>query len=694
MAGRIGPWAIGGALAAVAVIPTSAYAEKRTVTVTLATGQVITVTVDVPDGTPLDKIVPPPIDTPIAGVDVTEEEEAAPDGPTAQPDPASPDPSQRSPRSGRSHRPARRRKARVPDRTVRPATRHKRPAAPRWTGTEPSPADPTFSLALPGPAPIGVPDFFIDRFRIPPFLLPIYQAAGIEYGVRWELLAAINEIETDYGRNVAVSSAGALGWMQFMPATWKRYGVDANEDGVRDPYNPVDAIFAAARYLKAAGAGTDVKRAIFAYNHADWYVDSVLVRARLIGGLPADLVGSLTGLTQGRFPVNSRARYAAGSTRTRRTATNIHADPGSPVVAVQDGRIVGLGRSARLGRYIRLRDAYGNTYTYSHLRSLAATYRSGDRPRARVTPPPAPTWTRPLGIRLPLSAVPGISRRDRTTVGRRPLRLRSRVVAGTVLGRIGQTSRRSDPHVRFQIRPAGRGAPLIDPKAILDGWKLLESTAIYRAAGRNPFFGPDARNPTIGQILLMGKEALERRVLEDRRIRIYPCGREDIRTGRIDRRVLATLAYLAGNGLEPTVTSLECGHGTHTASGNISEHASGNAVDISAINGLPVLGHQGADSITDITVRTLLALQGVMKAHQIITLMRYPGSDNTFAMADHADHIHIGFHPLFGDNAVLGRRLNAILKPGQWTDLIARLGTIENPSVPIAAPPVKQRGPA
>ena len=78
----------------------------------------------------------------------------------------------------------------------------------------------------------------------------------------------------------------------------------------KDPYNPVDAIFAAARYLSAAGYEDDVSRAIFAYNHADWYVDSVLLRARLIAGVPADLIGSLTGLTEGRFPVYARARYA------------------------------------------------------------------------------------------------------------------------------------------------------------------------------------------------------------------------------------------------------------------------------------------------------------------------------------------------------------------------------------------------
>jgi hypothetical protein len=110
----------------------------------------------------------------------------------------------------------------------------------------PTARNPATSIAIPGAAPLGVPNFFIDKFRIPPFLLSIYQAAGVEYGIRWEVLAAINEIETDYGRNLNVSSAGALGWMQFMPATWKAYGVDANGDRKKDPYNPVDAIFAAA----------------------------------------------------------------------------------------------------------------------------------------------------------------------------------------------------------------------------------------------------------------------------------------------------------------------------------------------------------------------------------------------------------------------------------------------------------------
>ncbi len=271
------------------------------------------------------------------------------------------------------------------------------PTAPRpvpTTNTDGSPAtgNPGYALAQPGPARIGVPNFFIEKFRIPPFLLPIYQAAGIQYGIRWELLAAINEIETDYGRNLNVSSAGALGWMQFMPPTWKAYGVDANKDGLKDPYNPVDAIFAAARYLRAAGGEKDIRRAVFAYNHADWYVDSVLMRARVIGGLPVDFVGSLTGLTQGRFPVHAKATYAGAvdpskrkkvtkgnvanvvGADTDRRGIDVFAKQGSPVVAVNDGRVLKIGVSPRLGRFVQLQDVYGNTYTYANLGKVARTY--------------------------------------------------------------------------------------------------------------------------------------------------------------------------------------------------------------------------------------------------------------------------------------------------------------------------------
>ncbi len=620
---------------------------------------------------------------------------------------------------------------------------------PTLTNVDGSPAqsNPSYSLAVPGPAKIGVPNFFIDKFRIPPFLLPIYQAAGMQYGVRWEILAGINEIETDYGRNLNVSSAGALGWMQFMPATWKAYGVDANRDGVKDPFNPVDAIFAAARYLKAAGADSDIRKAVFAYNHADWYVDSVLMRAQVIGGIPGDLVGSLTGLTQGRFPVRAKATYAGALKKADRTTKGankavvvesdetrrnieIYAKPGSPVIAVNDGKVLKLGANKRLGRYVIVQDVYGNTYTYAHLKTVAKTYpapkkrtrsekdktskRRGLEPESKADVKAADTQPAETKTEEPTAAAPvakvrlfaNPTRKNARKAGgdvqvaggetasagaplgldpddfvAKPLRKGARVLGGTTLGRIGKVSKSKAPHLLFEIRPAGRGAPRIDPKPILDGWKLLESTEVYRAKGKNALFGSDTDEPTIGEIMLMSKETLVRRVLDDRRIEIYGCGRADVRAGAIDRRVLATLAYLASAGLKPTVSSLKCGHGYMTASGNVSEHSTGTAVDIAAINGISIYGHQGPGSIADLTIQRLLTLQGTMKPHQIISLMTFDGADNTVAMGDHADHIHVGWRPLYGENKEAAKQIDAILKPKQWIKLIDRLGDIDNPTV-------------
>jgi hypothetical protein len=179
----------------------------------------------------------------------------------------------------------------------------------------------------------------------------------------------------------------------------------------------------------------------------------------------------------------------------------------------------------------------------------------------------------------------------------------------------------------------------------------------------------------------MSKETLVQRVVNNPRISIYGCGEQDIRSGQIDRRVLATLEYLAANGLKPTVSSLQCGHGYYTASGNVSEHSTGTAMDIAAVNGVPILGHQGSGSITDVTIQRLLTLQGTMKPHQIISLMTFEGTDNTVAMGDHHDHIHVGWRPLYGQSKKAARRIDAILKPRQWIKLIDRLGEIDNPEV-------------
>jgi hypothetical protein len=152
-----------------------------------------------------------------------------------------------------------------------------------------------------------------------------------------------------------------------------------------------------------------------------------------------------------------------------------------------------------------------------------------------------------------------------------------------------------------------------------------------------------------------------------------------VATGLIDQRVLATLEYLADSGLDPTVTALECGHGLMTTSGNVSEHSTGDAVDIAAINGTPILGHQGPGSIAELTVKRLMQLQGTIAPHQIISLMDFGA--NTLALHDHANHIHVGFKPRFGDTAAAAAQTSA-LRPGQWQDLMQHLGRLVNPTVP------------
>ncbi len=573
-------------------------------------------------------------------------------------------------------------------------------------GGSPTAANPTTTIAPFGPAPIGVPNFVIDSFEIPPFLLPIYQACGTEYGIPWEVLASINKIETAFGTNLNVSSAGAVGWMQFLPSSWEAFGVGANGDRRKDPYNPVDAICAAANYLKLAGGRKDLYDAIFAYNHADWYVQEVLLYARAYGKLPSDLVGSLTGLTEGaHFPIAADARYAddisaraalngsesnevsgsaaevVSSSPTRR-GINIFSAEGAPVVAVNDGVIRKFGHSAQLGKFVVLEDTYGNRYTYAELGEIAREHRLVVMPTGKERRIPLESQNlRPRLRALPGRAAEPEQEREAAaadSVDLAPndgtLRVGSKVIAGTVLARVGAGQEGIDPHLNFSIRPAGRGAPSIDPKPILDGWKLLEATAIYRAKGKNPFTDLSGAG-----ILLLSKEALQKRVLADEGLEIYGCGREDIASGFTDRRIIAMLAYLRAKGFELGITSLTCGHGFLTASGNVSEHSTGDAVDIATINGVPVTGHQGPGTMTDELIRTVLQLQGTMHPHQVISLEDLPGP-TSIAMADHYDHVHVGYHPI---ESRLDAQYSALLKPEQWQRLIDRLGQIENPEVPV-----------
>ncbi|HEX4526945.1 MAG TPA: lytic murein transglycosylase [Gaiellaceae bacterium] len=132
--------------------------------------------------------------------------------------------------------------------------------------------------------PSNVVLFHTTQQQLTPLgLQTLWRGAGATYGIPWEVLAAINKVESNFGQNMGPSSAGAVGWMQFMPSTWLRYGVDANGDGVADPWNPNDAVYSAARYLAAAGGASDLSRAVYAYNHATWYVNDVLGLASAYG---------------------------------------------------------------------------------------------------------------------------------------------------------------------------------------------------------------------------------------------------------------------------------------------------------------------------------------------------------------------------------------------------------------------------
>src|SRR5918995_2220095 len=111
----------------------------------------------------------------------------------------------------------------------------------------------------------------------------LWLRAGSAYGIPWEVLAAINKIESNFGRNMGPSSAGAVGWMQFMPDTWLRWGTDGDGDRIADPWDPQDGVYSAARYLAVAGGPADLRRSVFAYNHAEWYVDDVLELAAIFG---------------------------------------------------------------------------------------------------------------------------------------------------------------------------------------------------------------------------------------------------------------------------------------------------------------------------------------------------------------------------------------------------------------------------
>jgi hypothetical protein len=408
----------------------------------------------------------------------------------------------------------------------------------------PVPTTPAIVDQRPVPSEPDVHESTLATSRAPSFLLPIYRAAGRRYGVRWEILAAINEIESDYGRNLNVSYAGATGWMQFMPSTWRAYGVDANRDGVKDPYDAIDAIFAAARYLKAAGYQKNVRGALYAYNHAWWYVDSVMMRARRIAT-------DYWSLPRAR---RLDARFAS---RLERIAAR-----------------AGIGWELMLA-VLRVRGKDDAT-------------------------PASGAWLRWLARRL--------------------VRLGARRHPRLAVRRLARDRGYTADHRPRLLRGEGTFAD-----------RVIALTYYNRSVGLTGLV----------RGLRAVRARLRRQVLRSRRLEIYPGGRADIEAGRINVRVLVLLRYLSSRYHEVTITSLKTGHSVLTASGNVSAHSYGRAVDIAALNGRPILDNQERGGVTERALWRILLLPDEVAPRQLISLFKLGGA--SFALDDHADHIHAGY---------------------------------------------------
>jgi hypothetical protein len=139
---------------------------------------------------------------------------------------------------------------------------------------------------------------------------------------------------------------------------------------------------------------------------------------------------------------------------------------------------------------------------------------------------------------------------------------------------------------------------------------------------------------------------LRKRVLQDRRLHIYPGGRADIRGRRVDPRVLITMEYLANATGSVRISSLVSGHRLFTAAGGVSAHVYGRAVDVTAVGGVRIKRHQGPGSVTERTVRLLLLLPQRMRPRQVVSLMDVDGptgNRGSFALPDHSDRIQIGY---------------------------------------------------
>jgi hypothetical protein len=445
-----------------------------------------------------------------------------------------------------------------------------------------------------GEAPIAPPPSFTVPLLpssscapagVPAILLPIYQRAATAYGLGPQgpsVLAAINGIETAFGTNLNVSSAGAVGWMQFMPETWAGYGVDANSDGVADPYDPEDAIHAAANYLKASGAPADWYNAIFAYNHADWYVAEVLADAQCFGRL-----GNAVG---GAFELTPKLRVLSCEV----------AKPWRKRVPVE---------------YL---DAF---------ESAAARYELGRRG----------VWALAAVARLESRFGRGMDREELERRG--PLGLvgtewKSYAVDGDADGRI----ERADPDdsaatmARMIWAQGGLRAGLFDHNHAK--WYV---DAVLAEADR---IEGECEVGTVEWALALPNAVLAPIKWENLTI-LNEAAEEDLTIGAIDPRIVGLIGAITQSH-QITISSLRSDHSMYTAEGGVSNHYHGRAMDIASVDGVSCTDTATTAPCAELAL-TLATLPAPAMPTELIYCFDVDGPGPAFARSDHCDHIHAGY---------------------------------------------------
>ena len=430
----------------------------------------------------------------------------------------------------------------------------------------------------------SIPSSSCASSGVPPVLIPIYQRAAATYGLGPQgaaVLAGINAIETAFGSNLNVSSAGAIGWMQFLPSTWDMYGVDANGDGVADPYSPEDAIFAAASYLSAAGMPADTYGAIFAYNHADWYVAEVLANAACYGGI---------GGAGGDFALRPQLQELSCSL----PAAWRDQVPGNYMRAFEDAAArYGLGRRGvwALSAVARLESNFGTNLDNRQLRS-----------------------TGPLGLD--------------------PYEWRHYAVDGNEDGRIRHAS---------PADSAATLARLVWSRGDLQAGIFAHNQASWYVDA--VLFQAEALEGECTEQPVEWSFSLPKTVIAPIEWSNLTLSNDlelhDLTSGAIDPRIVGLIGAITQEH-QLTISALRSDHSQYTVEGNVSNHYYGRAMDIAAVDGVSCTD-TAADAPCAELASTLAYLPAPAHPTELIYCFDVDGPGPAFARSDHCDHVHAGY---------------------------------------------------